>query len=100
MTCWSRSPPAEEAGRWRELRRGWYLGSESFGDRLMDWAAGAVAGRQRASYSGESLRGHDQREAERLLGHGLERLKGKGKGSATNGIKLRTVWDGRAGHLL
>ena len=65
---------AEESGKWRELRRGWYLGSESFGDRLMDWAAGTVSGRRRASYSGEGLRAHDEGEAGRLLARGLEGL--------------------------
>ena len=65
---------AAEAGKWRELRRGWYLGSESFGDRLMDWAAGAVAGRRRSSSTGEGLRAHDDGEAGRLLARGLEGL--------------------------
>ena len=65
---------AAEAGKWRKLRRGWYLGSERFRDQLMDWAAGAVAGRQRASFTGEGLRAHDEGEAERLLARGLEGL--------------------------
>ena len=65
-----REATAEEAAKWRELRSGWYLGSESFGDRLMDWAAGAVSGRKRESYSGESLRAHDDRAAGQLLAQG------------------------------
>ncbi|CAN5744411.1 hypothetical protein BH20VER1_BH20VER1_21030 [soil metagenome] len=64
----------EETEQWRKLQRGWYLGSESFRDRLMDQAAGIVAGRRRASYRGAGLRVHDEREAERVLAAGLERL--------------------------
>ena len=65
---------AAEAGKWRELRRGWYLESESFRDQLMDWAAGAVSGRRRVSSTGEGRRAHDEGEAERLLGRSLEGL--------------------------
>jgi REP element-mobilizing transposase RayT len=65
---------AEQAGQWRKLQRGWYLGSESFGQRLMDWADGIVVGRKRASYRAEGLRAHDEKEAGRLLSVGLDRL--------------------------
>ncbi len=65
---------AEQAKEWRALQRGWYLGSETFRDRLMDRVAGVVAGRKRASYRGEGLRAHDEKEASRLLAAGLERL--------------------------
>lgn len=64
----------EQAEEWRALQRGWYLGSESFCDRLMDRAGGLVAGRNRASYRSEGLRAHDEREAGRILAAGLERL--------------------------
>ena len=40
----------------------------------MDWAAGAMAGRRRASSTGEGRRAHDEGEAGRLLGRGLEGL--------------------------
>jgi hypothetical protein len=65
---------AGQAEEWRRLQRGWYLGSESFRDRLMDRAAGIVAGRRRTSYGGVGLRGHDEKEAGRLLAAALERL--------------------------
>ncbi|CAN5461794.1 transposase [soil metagenome] len=64
----------EQAESWRALQRGWYLGSESFRDRLMDKADGLVTGRKRASFHGESLRAHDEREAAQLLAVGLARL--------------------------
>jgi REP element-mobilizing transposase RayT len=67
---------AQQAERWRKLRRGWYLGSETFGDRLMDWASGITAGRKRGSYRpSESLRAHDEGEARRLLAAGLRQLE-------------------------
>ena len=46
----------------------------------MDWAASAVAGRRRASYSGAGLRAHDEGEAGRLLARGLEGLGLEGLG--------------------
>lgn len=65
-----------EAEQWRELRRGWYLGSESFRDRLRDWASGVATGRKRSSYSeSESLRAHDESEAAKLLSLGLGLLR-------------------------
>lgn len=65
---------AEVAQEWRALQRGWYLGSESFRDRLMDRVDGIVAGRKRASYRREGLGAHDEKEALRLLAGGLDRL--------------------------
>lgn len=69
-----RNATAEETEEWRDLRRGWYLGSDSFRDRLMDRAGDAIAGRKRASYRAEGLRGHDEKQAARLLTEGLEQL--------------------------
>jgi hypothetical protein len=40
----------------------------------MDWAAGAVAGRRRASTAGTGLRLHDEGEAGRPLARDLEGL--------------------------
>lgn len=64
----------EQKEEWRALQRGWYVGSESFRDRLMDRADGLVAGRKRESYRSEGLRVHDEREAGRLLAESLVRL--------------------------
>lgn len=64
----------EQAEEWGALQRGWYLGSVSFRDRLMDRADRRVAGRKRASYRGAGLRAHDEREAARLLAAGLAQL--------------------------
>lgn len=67
----------EQDEQWRELRRGWCLGSETFRDRLMDAAATLIAGHKRSCYGvrEESLRRHDQLRAEELLSAGLRRLE-------------------------
>lgn len=52
------------------LRRGWYLGRESFRDRLLEMMAGAKAGAarpRRFARSPGAERDHGEREAERLL---------------------------------
>jgi REP element-mobilizing transposase RayT len=66
--------PWEVDLRWGDIRRGWYLGPESFRDELLDRLQGAVKGKQRRSYSGKEMRLHDEREAERLLRIGLKKL--------------------------
>jgi putative transposase len=65
---------AEQQEQWRQLRRGWYLGSDGFRDQLMDYAARAVTGHQRASYEGAALQRHDEDEAERLVSGALTQL--------------------------
>lgn len=52
---------------WREIRRGWYLGDESFRDRLEDLADEAIRGRSRSSYDRTALAHHDARMAEEWL---------------------------------
>jgi hypothetical protein len=64
----------DQVARWRALQRGWYVGSESFRDRLMDLASEAIHGRKRRSYEKPALRSHDDHEATRLLVAGLARL--------------------------
>ncbi len=57
----------------KELRRGWYLGDEGFGEKL----AAAIKGRvpkRRASVSGGAVRAHDEAEATRLVKLLLEAL--------------------------
>ena len=60
---------------WRKLRRGWYLGSETFRDRLMDRIDDAVRGKRRASYVSAGMQQHDEREAGRLLKKALTRTE-------------------------
>ncbi len=64
----------ETEEEWKRLRRGWYVGSEGFRDRLMDRIDGLVKGRKRTSYRPDGLRRHDEREAERRLEQGCKAL--------------------------
>jgi len=57
----------EQKEEWREMRHGWYVGSPSFRDQLMDRVDGLVKGKKRRSYHGEALRTHDEREGLRRL---------------------------------
>ena len=70
---------------WKVLRRGWYLGEASFLEKLEDWLARAVAGKQRESNSGGARAGHDVAAAERRLRKGLKALGLTGAGLAKLG---------------
>lgn len=59
---------------WAHIRRGWVLGSDDFRRKMEDAVDDAVQGKRRDSFSGEMVRGHDEREAERLLEYGLNQL--------------------------
>jgi len=69
-----------EAGRkeleeeWKGLRRGWYLGGESFLEHLKGRLAGAVKAYRRESLSGPAKKTHDEAAAERWLAAGAKEL--------------------------
>ncbi len=46
------------AVEWKAIRRGWYLGSESFGERILDRVKGASSKGRTSSLSGETKRQH------------------------------------------
>jgi len=82
--------------QWKALRRGWYVGSESFAERLKEALQSAVQGRRRESQSGPARLAHDQAAAEqglekaiKVLGLGKESLKALPKGSPE---KLVLAW--------
>lgn len=60
--------------QWKQVRRGWYLGGESFLERLEGWLDQALAGKRRESHSGGARERHDVVAAERLLARGLKAL--------------------------
>ena len=66
---------AEYDARWAEIRRGWFLGGDAFCKELLERIDGAMKGRQRSSYSGEQVLGHDEHEAERLVRLGMDALE-------------------------
>jgi len=61
--------------QWKVLRRGWYVGGESFAERLKEGLQNAAQGRQRESHSGPAKLAHDQTAAERDLQRALQALK-------------------------
>ena len=71
--CMKGKMKLEEEG-WKKIRRGWYLGNASFGKQLEERLEGILDQRKRSSYEGESVRRHDEREAEKLLTQSLEIL--------------------------
>lgn len=63
--------PKEADEQWRKIRRGWAYGSDEFRLKIQDYLDAVVAGKRRASFTGEEVRMHDELEAERLFQQGL-----------------------------
>lgn len=59
---------------WKPLRRGWYVGSEEFREKLQELASGVVKKHKRKSHQGEVMRKYDEGEAQKLLDRGLKCL--------------------------
>ena len=69
----SENPSTYDAA-WNELRRGWFLRDDRFRNELMERLDEVMEGKQRSSYSGDQVLGHDESEAERLVQAGLTAL--------------------------
>ena len=63
------------AEEWKSVRRGWVLGGESFRKGMLERIGDRIESRKRESYSGEAVKGHDLKKAEKLLQKGLQALK-------------------------
>jgi REP element-mobilizing transposase RayT len=63
------------ASEWESIRRGWFLGGESFREEMRVRIGERMKSRKRESYSGEEVKGHDLKRAEELLRKGLNILK-------------------------
>jgi len=74
MELGSKARRAELEEQWRILRRGWYLGKESFLDKLKGLLEKAAVGRKRQSHSGAARQMHDSTAAERLIKQGMKAL--------------------------
>jgi putative transposase len=70
----SSADPRDFDPAWKQIRRGWFLGDDRFRQELMDRMDQALAGKQRASFSGAAVRSHDEQAAERLVLAGMDRL--------------------------
>jgi len=64
---------------WKEIRRGWYLGSEEFRDRILEHVDGVLNRGRRKSFSGDEVAAHDEAAAEGLVCAGLKALDLAGK---------------------
>jgi hypothetical protein len=61
---------------WEALRRGWYVGGETFLEKLAGHLDGAMKGRQRESHRGEAKVAHDEAPAAlALVSQGINRVK-------------------------
>jgi putative transposase len=66
--------PDDAPEAWKEIRRGWFLGTREFRNKLELLLDEQVKAAQRSSYSGEQVRQHDERAAEAWLQAGLKAL--------------------------
>ena len=48
---------------WEPIRRGWYLGSEEFGEKMQGLIDSALVGKSRSSFSGAAIHAHDAASA-------------------------------------
>jgi putative transposase len=69
---------------WKRIRRGWYLGGEGFGRRMLKLLKATIQKGRGPSYMGEAKRAHGESQAERLLEQGLEVLGVEPQGLAQN----------------
>ncbi|QBG46376.1 transposase [Verrucomicrobia bacterium S94] len=68
--------PMEADSAWRRIRRGWYFGSDTFRDELLEKLDAVIGVKgKRASFDGSASRQHDELAAGRLLKAGLEAIE-------------------------
>lgn len=70
----SRQGRAELESEWKDIRRGWYLGSDAFRKKVQELVGTGVSDHARSSYSGGAVRAHDEQAATELLKKGLAGL--------------------------
>ena len=71
--CGTVPVPEEMDARCSHLRRGWYWGSQSFGERMLKLAEGAIKRTKSRAYRSSAVRqAHGLKQAEQWLGEGLE----------------------------
>jgi REP element-mobilizing transposase RayT len=93
--AWLEARASADGGRIEEdameaLRRGWYLGKESFRDKLLGLMDKAKSGsRKKDSHAGGAVRAHNENEAERIV-----RVVGAALGLSTNLEDLKLMKKG------
>lgn len=86
----------EDEEAWKAIRRGWYVGRDTFRDKLVDLVDQAVKGRRRDSFRSEGTILHDERaalarldEVGRVMGIPLEDLRARRQNDP---IKQLAAW--------
>ena len=74
MELGSKAGRKELEEEWEGLRRGWYVGSEGFLEKLQVYLKKGMSGRRRESHSREAKAAHDEAAAERELQRALRAL--------------------------
>ena len=69
-----KSGRADLEKKWKELRRGWYVGDDHFAASLRDQLDRSISRCWSESHSGDAKREHGEQTAERLLHRGLASL--------------------------
>ncbi len=82
------------------LRRGWYLGAESFRDRLLELAAKTMQRVRRESVNGPVPREHDEREAGELVKRALKAVGLPEQKTELRKLKAGDERKGMVAHLL
>ncbi len=59
---------------WKNIRRGWFLGCETFRDSLLDRLDDLRSERKSSSFCGTEIRLHNERQAQRLLSIAMKQL--------------------------
>ncbi len=72
LEVYSSGTPMEFDARWKAIRQGWCLGDDDFRQKMGSLIDTRINQYTRRSYLGDEARLHDEREAARLLGEGLE----------------------------
>jgi len=67
--------PEELEAEWKRIRRGWYMGGESFKDRLMDCIGEKLHAREPDSQAGDAKRDHGISGAQRWLDKAIKQLE-------------------------
>lgn len=66
--------PWEADEQWNKIRRGWYFGGDDFKGRMLEEISGVLSEDGGTPFGGESIRQHNEAQAERLIAKGLEWL--------------------------
>ena len=67
--------PWEADDQWRQIRRGWHLGGETFKSEMLERISGVLARDTGTPFGGDAIQAHDEHRAELLLKDGLAKLK-------------------------